>query len=331
MPQTNTNYRTQMPQSKDFQKTSHDNTEELNNTDILQPEEWEGYEENTGVTNPFNDVNQEDTLLRRHPSLASITTSPPCSINSSNYSTTSLSNPNHNRNFPINSRPDLTFSCRSPSPSPTPSYKSHDPLLNTSSASTTFPSPNPNQTNRIIRLPSRGISHFNPATNKNWLPILQSYLSYRFTNSDILEEALETPKNGVTCVGKTRRICMDGNEGMAKLGEMVMRLVLREQYYLFSIPDAQAAQITNRILSRHSLNAYPTIASCIRPQPYVPISFRNIIELVKEDSREDSTRAVSRAVKAVIGAVYLDGGVESAKKVMENLQMGIKLPPGSRD
>ncbi|KAJ8066249.1 hypothetical protein OCU04_005331 [Sclerotinia nivalis] len=307
MPETSTNYRTQIPQSKPFQPL-HDTREEPNNTGILQPEEWEGYEENTGVTNPFHDVDEEDTLLRRHPCSASITTPSPRSTNSSNYSTTSLSNPNHNPNFPINSHPGLTSS-RAPSPSPTPSYKSHDPLLDTSSKFTTSPSPNPNQTNRIIRLPSRGVTHFNPATNKNWLPILQSYLSYPFTNPDILEEALETPKNGVTCVGKTRRVCMDGNEGMAKLGEMVMRLVLREQYYLFSIPDA----------------------SCIRPQPYVPISFRNIIELVKEDSREDSTRVISRAVKAVIGAVYLDGGVESAKKVMENLQMGIKLPPGSRE
>lgn len=157
------------------------------------------------------------------------------------------------------------------------------------------------------------------------------------------------------------RICLDGNEGLGKLGEMVMKLVLREQYYLFSIPEGmfahshfsrslswnmqnrirqkytdslpqtvQASQITNRILDRVSLYAHPTIASCIRPQPYIPISFRNIIELVKEESREDNTRCISRAVKAVIGAVYLDGGVENAKKVMENLQIGIKLPPGSR-
>ncbi|CAD6442014.1 81b079d0-adcc-48ba-8edc-a0b0d8a4237d [Sclerotinia trifoliorum] len=296
----------------------------LNNR-FLTPEEWEDYEENTGVTNPFENVDQEDTLLRLHHSQVSINSPSPRSTSSSNYSTASLSNPSPN--FPINSHTKLKAS-RAP-PSPTPSYKSHDPLLSKTSPSLIPSSTSPNQpkTTRMIRLPSRGITHINPAISKNWLPILQSYLSYPFTNPDILEEALETPKNGVTCVGKTRRICMDGNAGMAKLGEMVMRLALREQYYLFT----QAAQITNRVLSRHSLNAYPTIASCIRPQPYVPISFRNIIELVKEDTREDSTRAISRAVKAVIGAVYLDGGIESAKEVMENLQMGIKLPSGSRE
>ncbi|APA09637.1 hypothetical protein sscle_05g044070 [Sclerotinia sclerotiorum 1980 UF-70] len=312
------------------------------NTGIHQPEEWEDYKENTGVINPFHDVDQEDTLFHRCASSASITTPLPRSIGSSNYSTTSLSSPSPN--FPINSHLNQTNShLPSPSPTPTPSYKLHDPLLTTISPSHSITSPtqpktktnpNPNsnpKTTRIPRLPSRGIPHINPSTQKNWQPILQSYLSYSFLNPDILEEALETPKNGVTSVGTTRRICMDGNAGMAKLGEMVMRLVLREQFYLFSIPHAQAAQITNRVLSRHSLNAYPTIASCIRPQPYIPVSFRNIIELVKEDTREDSTRAISRAVKAVIGAVYLDGGIENAKKVMENLQMGIKLPPGSRE
>lgn len=33
------------------------------------------------------------------------------------------------------------------------------------------------------------------------------------------------------------RICLDGNEGLAKLGEMAIRLVMMEQFYLFSIPE----------------------------------------------------------------------------------------------
>ncbi|THV54411.1 hypothetical protein BGAL_0027g00220 [Botrytis galanthina] len=346
MPNTTTNYRTQIPQSADFQ-SHQDTAEDSNSTNMLQPEEWEGYGEDAGVTNPFHDIYEEDTHPRLHQSPASGPPSRAPSINSSSYSTKSYSDLGH---LPPSSLHSPTSSYKSrdqqanasftkaatfsyfptnhmlPPASPSPSYKSRDPILNTISASTSIT----NSTNRIIRLPSRGVAHFNPATNKNWLPILQSFLSYTFTNPDILEEALETPKNGVTCVGKSMRICLDGNEGLAKLGEMAIRLVMMEQFYLFSIPEVQTSQILKRVLSRTSLSAYPTIASCIRPQPSVQISFRNIIELVKEDTREDNTRVISRAVKAVIGAVYLDGGIESAKKIMENLQMGIKLPPGSR-
>lgn len=247
---TSTNKHTQTAQSKDFQPV-HNTMEKPINTGIHQPEEWEDYKENTGVINPFHDVDQEDTLFHRCASSASITTPLPRSIGSSNYSTTSLSSPSPN--FPINSHLNQTNShLPSPSPTPTPSYKLHDPLLTTISPSHSITSPtqpktktnpNPNsnpKTTRIPRLPSRGIPHINPSTQKNWQPILQSYLSYSFLNPDILEEALETPKNGVTSVGTTRRICMDGNAGMAKLGEMVMRLVLREQFYLFSIPHGMS-------------------------------------------------------------------------------------------
>ncbi|KAF7960838.1 hypothetical protein EAE96_000510 [Botrytis aclada] len=341
-----TNCRTQIPQLTDF-RSHQDTAEELHNTNMPQSEEWEGYEEDAGVINPFHGTYQEDDHPLLHQSPASGFPSRPPSINSSNYSTKSHSDldrlsPSSLHTATPSYKPSdqhANTSCTTaatfshyptnhilPPTSPSPSYKSRDPILNTISASPSITNP----TTRITRLPPRGIAHINPATNKNWLPILQSFLSYTFTNPDILEEALETPKNGVTCVGKSMRICLDGNEGLAKLGEMAIRLVMREQFYLFSIPEVQASQILNRILSRTSLSAYPTIASCIRPQPSVPISFRNIIELVKEDTREDNSRVISRAVKAVIGAVYLDGGIESVKRIMENLQMGIKLPPGSR-
>ncbi|KAK6612442.1 hypothetical protein H4I96_01655 [Botrytis cinerea] len=275
-----------MPQSTDFR--SYQDTSEDFNTNMLQPEEWEGHGEDAG----------------RPPS------GPP-SISSSKYSTKSRSdlsclpppplNPptpsykHRDQQANASSTKATTFSLYPtnhilPPASPSPSYKSRDPIFNTISASTSVSTTFTNSTNRIIRLPPRGVSHFNPATNKNWLQILQSFLSYTFNNPDILEEALETPKNGVTCVGKSMRICLDGNEGLAKLGETAIRLVMREQFYLFSIPE----------------------------------------ELVKEDTREDNTRIISKAVRAVIGAVYLDGGSESAKKIMENLQMGIKLPPGSK-
>ncbi|KAK6613303.1 hypothetical protein H4I95_01647 [Botrytis cinerea] len=272
-----------MPQSTDFR--SYQDTSEDSNTNMLQPEEWEGHREDAGVANPFHDVYQENIHPHSHQFQASGPPSGPPSISSSKYST--------------KSRSDL--SCLPPPPlnPPTPSYKHRDQQANASSTKATTFSLYP--TNHILPqlLP---------------LPLIN------------LATQSSTPFQHLPLM----RICLDGNEGLAKLGETAIRLVMREQFYLFSIPEVQASQILNRILSRVSLSAYPTIASCIRPQPSIPMSFRNIIELVKEDTREDNTRIISRAVRAVIGAVYLDGGIESAKKIMENLQMGIKLPPGSK-
>lgn len=56
---------------------------------------------------------------------------------------------------------------------------------------------------------------------------------------DLLEEALESPGSGVTCVGKSHRHFLDGNAGLARVGEATMRLALRDQCYLFKIPKGK--------------------------------------------------------------------------------------------
>ncbi|KAA8575081.1 hypothetical protein EYC84_004297 [Monilinia fructicola] len=285
----------------------HDAVGEPSNTDIVQPKEWEDYEENTGATKLFHNVD-------------------------AGPSSTSASLARQRCHLPLHAQIPIA----SPTPIPTSSPLHPVPLpLPPTAPAPNLPPPLPppavsSSTKRTMRLQPRGIHHFNPAANENWREILQAYLSYTFQDPDILEEALEEPHNGVTRVGNTMRTCMDGNEAMSKLGERVIKLVLGEQYYLLSVPEASASQITNRILDRTSLCTHPTIASCIRAQPSIPRRWSNIKELIKEDLREDSTRIVSRAVKAVIGAVFLDGGMDSAKKVMENLQMGIRMPPGGR-
>ena len=67
----------------------------------------------------------------------------------------------------------------------------------------------------------------------NWKRAVQSIIDYGFRDIDLLEEALESLDSGVTCVGKSHRHILDGNAGLAKVGEQTMRLVLREQCYLF--------------------------------------------------------------------------------------------------
>ena len=52
---------------------------------------------------------------------------------------------------------------------------------------------------------------------------------------------------------------------------------------------------------------------------------RNPFRLLVDDARtEDATRTIERAMQAVIGAVYFDGGFEAARRVMAQLGLTIK-------
>jgi hypothetical protein len=85
----------------------------------------------------------------------------------------------------------------------------------------------------------RGIWSSAGSGSSQWLLAIQVILQYEFTNPDLLEEALESPGSGVSCVGKSHRHFSDGNRGLANVGEMVMKLVLTDQCYLFKVPDGK--------------------------------------------------------------------------------------------
>ena len=85
----------------------------------------------------------------------------------------------------------------------------------------------------------RGVLTSAGKDESRWLEVLQIILQYQFQNPDLLEEALESPKSGVTCVGSSHRHFHDGNQGLAKVGEAVMKLVLLDQFYLFKIPESK--------------------------------------------------------------------------------------------
>lgn len=69
---------------------------------------------------------------------------------------------------------------------------------------------------------------------------MAAIIQYQFRNPDLLEEALESQNSGVVVVGKSHRLCLDGNRHLAFVGEAVMKLVLKDQCYLFLIPEGEA-------------------------------------------------------------------------------------------
>jgi dsRNA-specific ribonuclease len=64
-----------------------------------------------------------------------------------------------------------------------------------------------------------------------------------------------------------------------------------------------------------------------RKKPLRPSKRKNIFSAVKDDaSREDPSRTAARAMRAVIGAIYYDGGIQAVRRVMAEL--GLIIKPG---
>ena len=89
------------------------------------------------------------------------------------------------------------------------------------------------------------------------------------------------------------------------------------------------SNILEKLVGRRNL-AYVAWKSKIekfvrRKKPLRPTKRRNLFSLVKDDAvREDPSRTAARAIRAIIGAVYYDGGIQAARRAMAELQLIIK-------
>ena len=65
----------------------------------------------------------------------------------------------------------------------------------------------------------------------------------------------------------------------------------------------------------------------MRPRlPVRPTKKKNILHLMKDDmQREDPSRTIHRAMCAIVGAVYYDGGLQAARRLLAELDLIIKL------
>jgi hypothetical protein len=78
----------------------------------------------------------------------------------------------------------------------------------------------------------RGVRKFAGQNSSMWLEHVQSIIQYQFHDPDILEEALESPSSGITCVGNTHRdLGNGGNKRLAAVGTRAMELLLMSECY----------------------------------------------------------------------------------------------------
>lgn len=138
------------------------------------------------------------------------------------------------------------------------------------------------------------------------IALLEKKINIEFTNKALIREALthrsylnENPSSGAH------------NERLEFLGDAVLELVVTENLFL-KFPDYAEGQLTS---IRAALVNYQMMAEVART-----INLENFVLLSRGEAK-DVGRAreviLANALEAVIGAIYLDKGYDTAKKCIE--------------
>jgi hypothetical protein len=94
----------------------------------------------------------------------------------------------------------------------------------------------------------RGVRSLAGQDSSKWLEHVQNIIQYRFHDPDILEEALESPGSGVTCVGNTHRnLGRGGNKRLAAVGTRAMELVLMSECYYVGTRESRSMMLSSRL------------------------------------------------------------------------------------
>lgn len=132
---------------------------------------------------------------------------------------------------------------------------------------------------------------------------LEQKIEYSFKDYDLLIMAMR--HSSYTNENKMKRL--ECNERLEFLGDAVLELVSSEQLFE-QYPEYPEGELTKL---RASLVCEPTLAFCARQITLGKYLLLGRGEDVTGGRKRDSI--VSDALEAVIGAIYLDGGLESAK------------------
>ncbi len=137
---------------------------------------------------------------------------------------------------------------------------------------------------------------------------LEEVIRYKFKNPLLLEEALTHP----SLAYETHKPRFD-NQRLEFLGDAVIQLVLTEKLYaLFpNFPEGRLTKLRARLVSREALRAF---ANEMDLGSYVMMGRG---EEISGGRQRASTLA--DAFESVIGAIYLDGDLDAARKTIDNI------------
>lgn len=132
---------------------------------------------------------------------------------------------------------------------------------------------------------------------------LEQKLGYRFSDPGLLDEALTHPSCGTG----------SNYERLEFLGDAVLELTISE--ILFgTFPDAHEGDLTRQRASLVQTSSLASVAQRIDLGSYLNVGLSE----VATSGRQKPT-ILENALEAVLGAVYLDGGLEAAQRVVSGL------------
>ncbi len=138
---------------------------------------------------------------------------------------------------------------------------------------------------------------------------LYQSLHYRFKNPDLLILALKHR----SFVGMNHQSHTDSNERLEFLGDAILGLIVTEFLYKKypAQPEGRLTEIKSLVVSRKILTQ---VARKIHLGSYLYLGAGE-----EKSGGRDRSSIISDAMEAVFGAVYLDGGYEAIKHVIDSL------------
>ena len=133
----------------------------------------------------------------------------------------------------------------------------------------------------------------------NALPVLQTRISYSFTQPELLQQALTH-----------RSFSASNNERLEFLGDSVLNFIIAHQLFnLFpNLPEGDLSRLRAKLVKEASLAEIAT-----------DLHLGDALKLGEGELKSAGWRRPSilaDALEAIVGAVYLDGGFDAAQKVV---------------
>jgi ribonuclease III len=147
---------------------------------------------------------------------------------------------------------------------------------------------------------------------------LEAQLGYNFTNARLLELAL-------THRSLTREGNAASNQRLEFLGDAVLGLVIAEMLYAL-FPGEAEGDLSKRLVSLVNGEQLAVIAQTLHLGDYLHVSGGE----AEQGGRENPSN-LEDALEALLGAIYLDGGLDAAKAVITrywgDYATALKSPP----
>ncbi len=140
---------------------------------------------------------------------------------------------------------------------------------------------------------------------------LQKHLGADFKNTDLLKQALVHR----SYLNEHPDCSVGHNERLEFLGDAVLEIVVTEYLYL-NFPDTDEGDLTNWRASLVNAKMLHVIAEELKLEDYLYLSKGE----AKDKNKKSRQYILANAVEAVIGAMYLDQGLDVAKKfILKNI------------